>query len=464
MSLLDALVLDSLLNPPVVLQEIWLANRSDAKGSGTQADPYWAPSVDAATTTEDLIFDQMMRIIVAGMPATGMTVRLQPGTYYTRGWRNGYGTTLGWKPASKLRIVGSGVGVTKLVLSGKLTSSTSLGTAAIGNDLASDFPDGIEISDLSIDCNSAAYASGGDQTLSGINMTGSNLFVRRVKVENFGQMGAGAALGCGICVAHARTGAEPYNCVIEACVARFPTIKTAQTLIGFLLTSDVTTGHHKLCVIRDCFADLTDNATTVHLADKYIGIAAGGGLGTTVANNQIQNAGYGISWYSSAGTQDLVIRGNAMTNVANGFADPTASSVGIDRIILLNNVVEWPLSGTTASPVGIKFDGSSGSSTTIFKEVIARGNIFKRPFGDTPLLVRSEIGLSFQNCTNVIAENNIADVGTSPNNALCYLICATVKAFNTRKPDGTFVPGYYITGATHIPEITTDVEDALLAI
>jgi hypothetical protein len=39
-----------------------------------------------------------------------------------------------------------------------------------------------------------------------------------------------------------------------------------------------------------------------------------------------------------------------------------------------------------------------------------------------------------------------------------------VKAFNTRKPDGTFVPGYYITGATHIPEITTDVEDALLAL
>jgi hypothetical protein len=48
--------------------------------------------------------------------------------------------------------------------------------------------------------------------------------------------------------------------------------------------------------------------------------------------------------------------------------------------------------------------------------------------------------------------------------ALQYQICAMVKAFNTRKPDGTFVPGYYITGNTHISEITTDVEDAILAI
>src|SRR2546423_1686356 len=106
MSLLEGLLLDSLLNPPVVTQEIWLANRTDAKGSGTQADPYQVPPTDAANTTDDLMFDAWMRI----MPTTGMTVRLQPGTYYTRGWRNGYGTTLGWKPAAKLRIVGSGIG------------------------------------------------------------------------------------------------------------------------------------------------------------------------------------------------------------------------------------------------------------------------------------------------------------------------------------------------------------------
>jgi hypothetical protein len=125
-------------------------------------------------------------------------------------------------------------------------------------------------------------------------------------------------------------------------------------------------------------------------------------------------------------------------------------------------VCEWPTAAGYTSPSGIWLDGGSGSSTIIFKQVIARGNIFKRPFGETP--TNSEIGLYFKNCTNVIAENNIAEVGTSPNNALRYEVCASVKSFNTRKPDGTFVPGYYITGQTHIPEITTDVEDALLAI
>jgi hypothetical protein len=66
--------------------------------------------------------------------------------------------------------------------------------------------------------------------------------------------------------------------------------------------------------------------------------------------------------------------------------------------------------------VGISFDGNSGSSTTIFKSIIARGNIFRRPFTDNPS--NSEVGLYFKNCTNVIAENNVAEVGTSLNNGL----------------------------------------------
>jgi hypothetical protein len=98
----------------------------------------------------------------------------------------------------------------------------------------------------------------------------------------------------------------------------------------------------------------------------------------------------------------------------------------------------------------------------IFKSIIARGNVFRRPVGSAPN--SSEIGFSFKNCTSVIVENNVADVGTSVNNAVSYSVCETVKAFNNKKPDGTFVAAYDTSTSVHLGELTTDVEDALLTI
>ena len=87
---------------------------------------------------------------------------------------------------------------------------------------------------------------------------------------------------------------------------------------------------------------------------------------------------------------------------------------------------------------------------------------FSRPVGATP--TNSEIGLSFKNCSNVISENNVADVGTSLNNGMTYQVCDKVKAFNNQKPDGTFLQAYESATQIHLSELTTDVQDALLAI
>src|SRR4051812_47136433 len=100
MSLLDGLLLDSLLNPPVVAQEIWLANRTDspATGAGTQADPY---SAGGTIDDADPIFDQVMRKIGdAWDSAKPLTIRLQPGEYFTRGYNPNYTSTEGWRPRS----------------------------------------------------------------------------------------------------------------------------------------------------------------------------------------------------------------------------------------------------------------------------------------------------------------------------------------------------------------------------
>jgi hypothetical protein len=133
-------------------------------------------------------------------------------------------------------------------------------------------------------------------------------------------------------------------------------------------------------------------------------------------------------------------------------------------MILLNNTVEWPTAADYSGVIGLKLDGGSGSLTNVFKTIIARGNVFRRPVGSAPN--NSEVGLSFKNCTNVIVENNVADVGTSSNNAVSYSVCEAngVKAFNNKKPDGTFVAAFDTSTSLHLGELTTDVEDALLAV
>jgi len=63
-----------------------------------------------------------------------------------------------------------------------------------------------------------------------------------------------------------------------------------------------------------------------------------------------------------------------------------------------------------------------------------------------------------------VGHNVVADVGTGINNLVPYSVCGSVKAFNNKKPDGTFVAAYNTATSLHLGELTTDVEDALLAI
>jgi hypothetical protein len=456
MSLLDALVLDSLLNPPVVTQEIWLANRSDAKGSGTQADPYQA---GGASSDSDPIFDQLMRVtIVPGLSSKAMTVRLQPGTYYTKGWNSSYSGSQGWKPGSGLRIVGSGIGVTKLML---LPSNAGL-TTAIGLDQASmtDFlAGGLEVSDLTIDANLAAGPT--TSSVGGIAVNGANIFIRRVAVKNFGNKGTSPADSVAISAANAfsTTAAyQPYNCVVEGCSVQEPA-GAAGNVIGYQLTSTLTGAYHLACVLRNNFADFGSGGTGAN----YFGLMAGGGIMTFVHSCQVRNALYGLRLRATSIAKDVVIQDNNFANVAKLLVEDYTGGAGpgIDRLILLKNVVEWP-GASFGAPVGLLLDGNSGSSTTIFKEVIARGNVFRRPYGVTP--TDSEVGLSFKNCSRVIVENNVTEVGTALNNGVRYSVCDKVKAFNNRKPDTTFFQAYDIANIRHLDEVTTDVEDALLAL
>src|SRR5262245_18236704 len=102
MALLDALLLD-----PYPF-EVWIAKRTDGiYGSGTHNDPW-----NGSTTT-------LLDGILSSLPAnTPTTVHLGPGTFTTKGYTDDPGTSPGWEIKPRVRIIGSGIGVTTLKLDG----------------------------------------------------------------------------------------------------------------------------------------------------------------------------------------------------------------------------------------------------------------------------------------------------------------------------------------------------------
>src|SRR5207302_7733359 len=102
MSLLDALLLD-----PYRIN-VWITYRTDGvKGTGTQNDPW-----DGSTATK---LDTVLNTL-----AINMRIHFGPGTFQINGYQDG--ATSGWLK-SGMKIVGSGVDVTKLQLVGATTTN-----------------------------------------------------------------------------------------------------------------------------------------------------------------------------------------------------------------------------------------------------------------------------------------------------------------------------------------------------
>ena len=173
MSFLDALLLDAhRIN-------VWVAKRSDRnKGSGTQSDPY-----NANTDLDAELFDQVMESLPETTP---LRVHLGPGEYLTKGYADG--VSGGWQPKPGMKLVGSGIDVTTL----KLTGTQDPGSGArhyylLGHALGSGNPlmDFFEVSDLTLNCDTASQ-SASNIACGGLRLMGQQATVRRVKVIKWG--------------------------------------------------------------------------------------------------------------------------------------------------------------------------------------------------------------------------------------------------------------------------------------
>src|SRR2546429_1743426 len=203
MSLLDALLLD-----PYRIN-VWIAYRTDGvAGSGTQNDPY-----DGSSATKlDTILNSL---------GTNTRIHFGPGTFQINGYQDG--ATSGWLK-SGMKIVGSGVDVTKFKLVGATTTNKHY--FALGHPFSSggqpNLMDYFEISDLTIDCNLAGATT---QTACGaVRGLGNHARVRRIKFINWGTKTSGPP-----CFGIAMITADPTSGVngvtdtgIEECIAISP--------------------------------------------------------------------------------------------------------------------------------------------------------------------------------------------------------------------------------------------------
>jgi len=131
MSLLDALLLD-----PAPFN-VWIAVRTDGiKGSGTASDPY-----DGSTQAR---FDERMNLFASQL---NINIHLGPGEFQTNGYADG--VSGGWQARPGMKIIGSGIDVTKLTLI-NVAPGSAKHYFAIGHSLAT-VADTFEVSDLTTD-------------------------------------------------------------------------------------------------------------------------------------------------------------------------------------------------------------------------------------------------------------------------------------------------------------------------
>jgi hypothetical protein len=230
--------------------EVWIAIRTDGyAGSGTVLDPY-----DGSTLK---LFDRLMESVVEA----NTLIHLGPGIFQTQGWVSGVGG--GWKAKSGQKVRGAGIYATVLKLV-NATTSTHLTSAISGDNFLRSF----EVSDLTIDCNLDGQPLSADGfpsvCCSAIDVIGSKTLIRRVRAIHFGgQQKTATPVECFVfspCIARPDY-PETVNCLIEDCIAEWPSINGYDQITCVLLgaaerETDGVMAYHRGCAIHNSYFNL----------------------------------------------------------------------------------------------------------------------------------------------------------------------------------------------------------------
>lgn len=264
MSLTDAFLLD-----PYPFN-VWIASRGDGAGSGTANDPW-----DVRTQAR---FDAVMSSLETLYPLGQVCVHLAASPrdtngnlipYQTNGFRVSDGT--GWQVRPGLKLLGSGTDVTVL----KLVNATSdspyfaIGhalTKVVQSQTVPNAMDGVEVADLTIDCN--ADGSGVAGACGAVRLMGSHCRIRRIKVINWGTKSDNHpchALSLIAALGYAESGTnfllETVDSGIEGCIALLPSHNSKREAValhvGGVEASNGVQGYGKSPFVRNNYVDGT---------------------------------------------------------------------------------------------------------------------------------------------------------------------------------------------------------------
>jgi hypothetical protein len=475
-TLLDALFEDSLLNPPVMQQNFYIAIRRDgAEGSGTENDPWNGYYYLGDNTSNQTRFDWAMSRV-----PKNSTVFIGPSDFTTGAEKyfltRGFPNSNGFRVWSGQRIVGAGMGITIIKMIAHTTNAEdfifSMPTTGGSTD---GYLFGLEIADITLNLD---LPNGATQitTASGIFVRGKHILIRRVQVQNMGSTSS-LLTARGICAAYANVGFDvPFDAVIDGCVIDPPSLYHDQKAHALSLTAESNFGlmyYHEACVIRGCYVN--GGYDPEALTPKVVtGLFVRGTRGTIIENNRIYNCHTGgpVQNGDPAGEiQDLIVRGNYYYNCLFGitFLVPTASSqpMNVERLIIENNIFDLPApSGSPSSYAmgrGIYLQVSNATSSFVYNVIIIRGNRIRGREGNS--VWTGSIGMSLSNIQKLTVENNLLDMKPGEeDNSVRKTTCGTVQAFNNRRSTGELVRVIDTSSSLHVPELTTDAQAILLTL
>jgi hypothetical protein len=348
-----------------------------------------------------------------------IAVRLGPGTFKTNGYADNVAG--GWQARPAMKILGSGVQVTTLQLAGGGSNGHYY---AVGHAVSPagqpNLLDYFEISDLTIDCNFAAFS--GTAACGAVRVMGNHARVRRLMVINWGTRAT--TNPCFVLSAVTATDiASVEDCGIEECVVVSPAT-TGNTGPITVLHAGGTEAppaapltYGVAPYVRNCFIDAGESSP---FSPEIRGLSMAWCKAGIIEGNQAHNLTYG-TFQQSTGAQDLVVRNNWFKNVNRGIflggvqnsppagSGNLAASGGSATVTLtagsLPSVGDYLLLNTNPSTV---FDGI----VVTVESLNVPGNSFRFSTVLTGMAKVSSLRKVF-GVTNLTIEGNVVELATA---------------------------------------------------
>jgi hypothetical protein len=308
------------------ITEVWVSLRTDSKaGSGSKEDPF-----DGSTQTK---FDTLM-----GGFATNTIIHILPGIYSTKG-------NDGFQIKAGQRIYGSGRGVTTLKLSAYTAGS---GSGKHYHFTTGSNTDGIELHDLTLDANYAAFAPvpspNNHDAFGGVFITGNNLVAENVEIINcYGDATNGleqfSLTLTGVDRAHQTTNNKIINCYTHSYApgSNYTNGPSLAYCTNSLIMGCIDDGaNHGFgfagttgCIMSYCAT--TANTATGWYNDTSFNVSCKIVANTFAASSLPMQFNVG-----TAGTNDIVISGNTFVS-ANNSSPGNAAAIYLSNSAALTN-------------------------------------------------------------------------------------------------------------------------------